>query len=400
MTLGESFPWSDYESVQQMDPMERIHSLTGYSEEGRDKRGGKMVLCGHNLFNALRVACSSIRGKRSADGFFRRNDGRNSLTYPYAWKYHDLESDKRDNLDLDKSAHMIRTFRRNLLCDFDDGMLMWGKFVITPSNPYSSSQVKVLASPRQETLTIQKPRSLVTIPTVLVMIRLPIDSTASSSTALSGPSGPTEVTIFAVSSVPNLEIDSPKAYTTLKRPIVTNETPFSNGHHRLMRFTCPEFGAHPSAKENYQSCSKIADDYAPSWKAYFEVSPQPDERDLIITLNVSSFAGPDDVQKDNKAIPSQERVSQTLLDGTSPNFSWYIHIILLSSARGRQQTLLISQPVLGAATVAVIQVKAFCQTALVAEGGVTPSRVVQLYGVLGCDSCKLLIITVGKLANE
>ncbi|CAF2745859.1 unnamed protein product [Lepeophtheirus salmonis] len=69
MTLGESFPWSDYESGKQMNPMERIHSFTGYSEEGRDKRGGKMVLCGHNLFNALRVACSSIRRKRSADGF-------------------------------------------------------------------------------------------------------------------------------------------------------------------------------------------------------------------------------------------------------------------------------------------------------------------------------------------
>ncbi|CAF2744375.1 unnamed protein product [Lepeophtheirus salmonis] len=52
-----------------MNPMERIHRLTGYSEEGKDKRGWKMVLYGHNLFNALRVACSSIRGRRSADGF-------------------------------------------------------------------------------------------------------------------------------------------------------------------------------------------------------------------------------------------------------------------------------------------------------------------------------------------
>ncbi|CAF2748256.1 unnamed protein product [Lepeophtheirus salmonis] len=76
---GRIIPWSDYESGQQMDPMERVHSLTGYSEEGRDKRGGKMVLCGHNLFNALRVACSSIRGKRSADGFSDEIMGMNDL---------------------------------------------------------------------------------------------------------------------------------------------------------------------------------------------------------------------------------------------------------------------------------------------------------------------------------
>ncbi|CAF2744358.1 unnamed protein product [Lepeophtheirus salmonis] len=43
MTLGESFPWSDYDSGKQMDQMERIHSFKGYSEEGRVKRGGKMV---------------------------------------------------------------------------------------------------------------------------------------------------------------------------------------------------------------------------------------------------------------------------------------------------------------------------------------------------------------------
>ncbi|CAB4069711.1 unnamed protein product [Lepeophtheirus salmonis] len=79
MTLGESFPWSDYESGIQMDPVERIPSLTGYSEVGRDKRGGKMVLCGHNLFNALRVACSSIRGKRSVDGVSEEMMGMNYL---------------------------------------------------------------------------------------------------------------------------------------------------------------------------------------------------------------------------------------------------------------------------------------------------------------------------------
>ncbi|CAF2744425.1 unnamed protein product [Lepeophtheirus salmonis] len=79
MTLGESFPWSDYESGKQMDPMVRIHSFTGYSEEGRVKRDEKMVLCGHNLFNALRVACSSIRGKRSAYGFSEEIMGINDL---------------------------------------------------------------------------------------------------------------------------------------------------------------------------------------------------------------------------------------------------------------------------------------------------------------------------------
>ncbi|CAB4069709.1 unnamed protein product [Lepeophtheirus salmonis] len=43
------------------------------------KRGGKMVLCGHNLFNALRVACSSIRGKRSVDGFSEEMMGMSNL---------------------------------------------------------------------------------------------------------------------------------------------------------------------------------------------------------------------------------------------------------------------------------------------------------------------------------
>ncbi|CAB4062023.1 unnamed protein product [Lepeophtheirus salmonis] len=79
MTLGESLPWTDYKSGKQIDQMKRIHSFTGYSEEGRVKRGGKMVLCGHNLFNALRVACSSIRGKRSADGFSEGIMGINDL---------------------------------------------------------------------------------------------------------------------------------------------------------------------------------------------------------------------------------------------------------------------------------------------------------------------------------
>ncbi|CAB4069962.1 IGF2R [Lepeophtheirus salmonis] len=79
MTLGESFPWSDYDTGKQMDQMERIHSFTRYSEEGRVKRGGKMVLCGHNLFNALRVACSSIRGNRSADGFSEKMMRMNNL---------------------------------------------------------------------------------------------------------------------------------------------------------------------------------------------------------------------------------------------------------------------------------------------------------------------------------
>ncbi|CAB4057302.1 unnamed protein product [Lepeophtheirus salmonis] len=60
MTLGESFPWSDYESGKQIDQMERIHSFEAKSEEVTVKRSGKMVLCRHNLFNALRVACSSI----------------------------------------------------------------------------------------------------------------------------------------------------------------------------------------------------------------------------------------------------------------------------------------------------------------------------------------------------
>ncbi|CAF2745143.1 unnamed protein product [Lepeophtheirus salmonis] len=69
----------NYESGKQMDQMERIHSFKGYSEEGRVKRGGKMVLCGHNLFNARRVACSSIRGKRSVDGFSEETMGMNDL---------------------------------------------------------------------------------------------------------------------------------------------------------------------------------------------------------------------------------------------------------------------------------------------------------------------------------
>ncbi|CAF2743068.1 unnamed protein product [Lepeophtheirus salmonis] len=79
MTLGESFPYSDYGSGKQMNQMEIFDSFMEYSEEGRDKRGGKMVLCGHNLFNALRVACSSIRRKRSADGFSEEIMGMNNL---------------------------------------------------------------------------------------------------------------------------------------------------------------------------------------------------------------------------------------------------------------------------------------------------------------------------------
>uniref|UniRef100_A0A0K2UT82 Bombyxin B3 [Bombyx mori] n=2 Tax=Lepeophtheirus salmonis TaxID=72036 RepID=A0A0K2UT82_LEPSM len=79
MTLQESFSWSDYERGKQMDRMDIIHGMTEYSEEGRVKRDGKMVLCGHNLFNALRVACSSIRGKRSADGFSEEMMGMKDL---------------------------------------------------------------------------------------------------------------------------------------------------------------------------------------------------------------------------------------------------------------------------------------------------------------------------------
>ncbi|CAB4055950.1 unnamed protein product [Lepeophtheirus salmonis] len=56
MTLGESFPWSDYESGKQMDQMERIHSFKGHSVEGRVKRG-----------------------KRSADGFSEETMGMNHL---------------------------------------------------------------------------------------------------------------------------------------------------------------------------------------------------------------------------------------------------------------------------------------------------------------------------------
>uniref|UniRef100_A0A0K2UA78 Uncharacterized protein n=1 Tax=Lepeophtheirus salmonis TaxID=72036 RepID=A0A0K2UA78_LEPSM len=79
MTQGESFSGSDIEGCKQMDPMERIHNMTEYFEEERVKRDGKMVLCGHNLFDALRVACSAIRGNKSADVFSEEIMGMNDL---------------------------------------------------------------------------------------------------------------------------------------------------------------------------------------------------------------------------------------------------------------------------------------------------------------------------------
>uniref|UniRef100_A0A0K2UBL5 Uncharacterized protein n=1 Tax=Lepeophtheirus salmonis TaxID=72036 RepID=A0A0K2UBL5_LEPSM len=65
MTMDE---YSPLESEKQMGPMERLETPSKLAD-GRIKRGNKMVLCGHNLFNALRVACSSICSKRSLDGF-------------------------------------------------------------------------------------------------------------------------------------------------------------------------------------------------------------------------------------------------------------------------------------------------------------------------------------------
>ncbi|CAB4069260.1 unnamed protein product [Lepeophtheirus salmonis] len=76
MSPEESFSWSDLESGKQMDAKNRIHSMTGYSQEGRVKINVEMVLCGRNLFNTLRVACSSIRRKRFADAFSEERMGK------------------------------------------------------------------------------------------------------------------------------------------------------------------------------------------------------------------------------------------------------------------------------------------------------------------------------------
>uniref|UniRef100_A0A0K2VC23 Bombyxin C1 [Bombyx mori] n=1 Tax=Lepeophtheirus salmonis TaxID=72036 RepID=A0A0K2VC23_LEPSM len=65
MTMGE---YSTLESEKQMGPMERLRSLLKLEDRIMNK-GSEMVLCGHNLFHTWRVACSSIRSKRSVDGF-------------------------------------------------------------------------------------------------------------------------------------------------------------------------------------------------------------------------------------------------------------------------------------------------------------------------------------------
>uniref|UniRef100_A0A0K2UNB9 Insulin-like domain-containing protein n=1 Tax=Lepeophtheirus salmonis TaxID=72036 RepID=A0A0K2UNB9_LEPSM len=65
MTMGE---YSTLESDKYMDPMERLETPSKLEEE-RMNRESEMILCGHNLFNAWRIACSSIGSKKSLDGF-------------------------------------------------------------------------------------------------------------------------------------------------------------------------------------------------------------------------------------------------------------------------------------------------------------------------------------------
>ncbi|CAB4060268.1 unnamed protein product [Lepeophtheirus salmonis] len=70
MTMGE---YSTLESDKHMDPMERLETPSKLEDE-RMNRESEMILCGHNLFNAWRIACSSIGFKEVTRRLFRRDD--------------------------------------------------------------------------------------------------------------------------------------------------------------------------------------------------------------------------------------------------------------------------------------------------------------------------------------
>ncbi|XP_040565568.1 uncharacterized protein [Lepeophtheirus salmonis] len=59
------FSLSEFEENEEED---QTNNLTE-NKDDKVTEESAMVLCGHNLYSALRVACSSIRSKRSAEAF-------------------------------------------------------------------------------------------------------------------------------------------------------------------------------------------------------------------------------------------------------------------------------------------------------------------------------------------
>ncbi|CAB4060270.1 unnamed protein product [Lepeophtheirus salmonis] len=62
--MGE---YSCLESDKHMDPMERLETPSKLEDE-RMKRDSEMASSGYNLFNAWRIACSSILSKKYKNG--------------------------------------------------------------------------------------------------------------------------------------------------------------------------------------------------------------------------------------------------------------------------------------------------------------------------------------------